>query len=149
VLKAVLPVLIAELWLNYEWRRRLWVARRRRDKKIVGDYTPSDMLNANVGSDLAIVAKVRCALKNFVELATFLTSNGVSLRVKGKVYECCVRSSMMGVKRGPWKQNMNQSWKQRIWEWLGGYVTSLMDNHMIADLRSRLGSLCEGTWRGM
>ena len=46
-----------------------------------------DMLDARGGVDLAVSTRVGCAWKKFRELVPFLTSKGVSLRLKGKVYE--------------------------------------------------------------
>jgi hypothetical protein len=45
----------------------------------------SDMLDAEGGADLAVATRVRCAWKKFRELSPFLTSKGVSLKLKGKV----------------------------------------------------------------
>jgi hypothetical protein len=52
------------------------------------------MLDADGGVDSAVTTRVRCAWNKFRELAPFLTAKRVSLQVKGKVYESCVRSCM-------------------------------------------------------
>ena len=54
-----------------------------------------DMLNGEGGADSAGVARVRCAWKKFRELSCMLTRKNVSLKLKGKVYAACVRSTMI------------------------------------------------------
>ncbi|MBJ5603900.1 hypothetical protein JGG68_23865, partial [Salmonella enterica subsp. enterica serovar Albany] len=51
-----------------------------------------DMVSADGGPDSAVTARVRSAWKKFKELAPILTSNGASLRLKGKIYQSCARS---------------------------------------------------------
>ena len=53
-----------------------------------------DMLNGG-GSRLASISRVRCGWKKFRELSGILTSKKVALKLKGKVYGACVRSSMI------------------------------------------------------
>jgi hypothetical protein len=52
------------------------------------------MLDDDGGVDSVVTTRVRCAWNKFRELAPFLTAKRVSLQVKGKVYESCVRSCM-------------------------------------------------------
>ena len=61
-----------------------------------------DMLNGEGGPRLALISRVGCDWKKFRELSGILTSKKVALRLKGKVYGACVRSSMiyMEVKHG-------------------------------------------------
>jgi hypothetical protein len=47
------------------------------------------------GAEAAVVARIRSGWKKFKELAPFLHSKGTSLMVKGRVYDSCVRSSML------------------------------------------------------
>ena len=54
-----------------------------------------DMLNGEGGSRLASISRVGCGWKKFRELSGILTSKKVALRLKGKVYGACVRSSMI------------------------------------------------------
>ena len=54
-----------------------------------------DMLNGEGRSRLASISRVRCGWKKFRELSGILTSKKVALRLKGKVYGACVRSSMI------------------------------------------------------
>ena len=54
-----------------------------------------DMLNGGGGSRLASISRARCDCKKFRELSGILTSKKVALRLKGKVYGACVRSSMI------------------------------------------------------
>ena len=53
------------------------------------------MLNGEGGSSLASTSRVGCGWKKFRELSGILTSKKVALRLKGKVYGACVRSSMI------------------------------------------------------
>jgi hypothetical protein len=53
------------------------------------------MLDAEGGADLAVATRVRCAWKKFREFSPLLTSKGVSLMMKGKVYASCIRSCVI------------------------------------------------------
>ena len=53
-----------------------------------------DILNGGESS-LASITRVRYGWKKFRELSGILTSKKVALRLKGKVYGACVRSSMI------------------------------------------------------
>lgn len=52
-----------------------------------------DVLSAAGGVDQAVTSRVRSGWKRFHELAAFLTSRA-PLKIKGKVYVACIRSSM-------------------------------------------------------
>ena len=66
-----------------------------------------DMLNGEGGANSATVTRVRCAWGKFRELAGILTQKEISLKLKGKVYAACVRSSMIyGCET--WAMNMEQ-----------------------------------------
>ena len=54
-----------------------------------------DMLRCGGGTEEASQVRVRCAWKKFRELSPILTARGVSLKLKGKIYSTCVRSSMI------------------------------------------------------
>ena len=41
------------------------------------------------------MARIRCGWNKFREMAPILTRKGASLKIKGKVYESCVRSAMI------------------------------------------------------
>ena len=56
-----------------------------------------DMLDADGGCNLAVMARVRSAWKKFCEYLSILTRKGLSLKLKGKVYATCVRSCLMHV----------------------------------------------------
>jgi len=64
-----------------------------------------DMLNGEGRADSASVARVRCAWKKFRELSGMLTRKEMSLKLKGKVYTTCVRSTMI-YGSGTWAINM-------------------------------------------
>ena len=53
-----------------------------------------DRLNFNVGCEAAVTAKERIGWVRFSECGNFLLGKKVPLRMKGKVYRCCVRSAM-------------------------------------------------------
>lgn len=54
-----------------------------------------DMIGAGGGAEEASRARIRCAWAKFRELAPILTSRGLSLRTKGKIYNACVRSVLV------------------------------------------------------
>jgi hypothetical protein len=54
-----------------------------------------DMVGAGGGASDASRARVRCGWKKFHELAPVLTLRGASLKMKGKIYSTCVRTSMV------------------------------------------------------
>ena len=53
-----------------------------------------DTLDGDGGVDLAATARIRNGWMKFRELLPFLTSRALTLEMKGRVYACCVRSSM-------------------------------------------------------
>ena len=53
-----------------------------------------DMLAARGGETAAVTARIQSAWKKFRELSPFLTSRATPLKVKGKVYDACVRKCM-------------------------------------------------------
>jgi hypothetical protein len=53
-----------------------------------------DMLDTDGCADYAVTARVGCAWSKFKELRPFLTAKGVSMKEKGIVYDCCIRSCM-------------------------------------------------------
>ena len=54
-----------------------------------------DVIGAEGGAEKASRARVRCAWAKFRELVPILTSRGASLKMKGKIYNACVRSVMI------------------------------------------------------
>ena len=54
-----------------------------------------DMLGDGGGCEAASRTRVKCAWSKFRELAPFLTSRGVSLNLKRKIYRCCVQNVMV------------------------------------------------------
>lgn len=49
-----------------------------------------DTLSATGDCDLAVIARIRCAWEKFYELASFLTSQAIPLKLKSEVYEAMV-----------------------------------------------------------
>jgi hypothetical protein len=100
-----------------------------------------DMLNADGGADSAVVARVRSAWKKFRELAPILTFKGASLKIKGKVYESCVRSCMVyGSEVWPMKKEHEavlERTEMRMIRWMCG--ASLRDKLTSAELREKMG----------
>jgi len=100
-----------------------------------------DMLNGEGGSDSSTVARVRCAWKKFRELSGVLTKRGVSLKLKGKVYATCVRSTMIYGSE-TWVLNMEQQQRlerveMRMVRWMCG--VSLRERKTNDDLRKMMG----------
>ena len=54
-----------------------------------------DTVHADGGADEAVVARIRKGWSNFKELLPFLTDKYITLAVRGKVYEACVRNAML------------------------------------------------------
>ena len=53
------------------------------------------MLSSGGGAGEASRVRIRCACKKFRELSPILTARGASLTLKGKIYNACIRSSMI------------------------------------------------------
>ena len=54
-----------------------------------------DRLNASSGCEAAVTARVRIGRVRFRECGELLLGNGFPLKMKGKVYRCCVRSAIL------------------------------------------------------
>ena len=54
-----------------------------------------DRLNASGGCEAAVTARVRTGWVRFRECGELLLGNRFSLKMKGKVYRCCVRSAIL------------------------------------------------------
>ena len=54
-----------------------------------------DMIGAGGGSEKAVRCRIRCARGKFNELAPMLTKRGLSLRMKGNLYELYVRKVLI------------------------------------------------------
>ena len=60
-----------------------------------GFYYLENRLNASGGCEAAVTARVRIGWKRFRECGELLLGNRFPLRMKGKVYRCCVRSAIL------------------------------------------------------
>ena len=60
-------------------------------EKVNGFCYLRDRLNASGGCEVAVTAKVRIDWVRFRECVELLLGNRFPLRMKGKVYRCCVR----------------------------------------------------------
>ena len=99
-----------------------------------------DMLNGEGGSRLASISRVGCGWKKFRELSGILTSKKMALRLKGKVYGACVRSSMIYGSE-TWAVNAEQEAKlerveMRMVRWMCGVSLREKTN---AELRESMG----------
>ena len=100
-----------------------------------------EALSATGGCDLAVTTRIRCAWKKFHELASFLTSRATPLKLKGKVYEACVRS-VMSYGSETWamktdsRDKLERADNAMIRRLCG---TRLSDRRRSADLRQKLG----------
>ena len=54
-----------------------------------------DKLNASGGCEAAVTARVRIGWVRFRECGELLLGNRFPLKIKGKVYRCCVRSAIL------------------------------------------------------
>ena len=54
-----------------------------------------DRLNASGGCETAVTARVRIGWVRFRECGELLLGNRFPLKMKGKVYRCCVRSAIL------------------------------------------------------
>ena len=54
-----------------------------------------DILNASGGCEAAVTARVRIGWVRFRECGELLLGNRFPLKMKGKVYHCCVRSAIL------------------------------------------------------
>ena len=100
-----------------------------------------DMINADGGADSAVVARIRCAWKKFRELSPLLTHKGASLKLKGKVYESCVRSCMIyGSETWPMRvehESKLERAEMRMVRWMCGVLLS--ERITSKNLRERMG----------
>lgn len=100
-----------------------------------------DMINSGGGAEAAVTCRMRCAWKKFRELAPILIKKGPSLKLKGKVYESCVRSCMIyGSETWPMKKVIEDKLERtdmRMIRWMCGM--SLRDRKTSAELRKRIG----------
>ena len=100
-----------------------------------------DMLNGEGGADSASVTRVRCAWKKFRELGGMLTRKEMSLKLKGKVYAACVRSTMIYGSE-TWAMNVEQQRRlerteMRMVRWMCG--VSLRERKTSDQLRRMMG----------
>ena len=71
-----------------------------------------DRLNANGGCEVAVTARVRIGWVRFRECGELLLGNRFPLKMKGKVYCCCVRSAILyGSETWCLKENENVNFK--------------------------------------
>src|SRR5271163_2990842 len=99
-----------------------------------------DMLNANGEVESASVMRTRCAWKKFRELSPILTGKYISLKLKGRVYNTCVRSAMIyGSEMWAMKTDQKASFERteiRMVRWMSG--VSLKEKRRSADLRASM-----------
>ena len=54
-----------------------------------------DMLSVDGDADAAVETRIRIRLNKFRQLVPLLTNKSIKLKVRGRLYSCCVRSSML------------------------------------------------------
>ena len=54
-----------------------------------------DMLSVDGGADAAVENRIRIARNKFTQLVALLTNKDISLKMRGRLYSSCVRSSML------------------------------------------------------
>jgi hypothetical protein len=100
-----------------------------------------DMIGSGGGAEQASRVRARCAWGKFHELAPILTSRGASLKLKGKIYRCCVQSVLVyGSETWPMKvedmQRLERAERAMV-RWMCG--VTLRDRNKSDELRVRLG----------
>jgi hypothetical protein len=100
-----------------------------------------DMLSCGGGAVEASRVRVKCAWKKFRELSPILAESGASLRLKGKIYTACVRSSMIyGSETWPMKvedrQRLERAERMMVRRMCG---VTVRDRKSCEELRQRLG----------
>ena len=100
-----------------------------------------DMLSVDGDADAAVEARIRIGWNKFRRLVPLLTNKDVSLIMRGRLYNSCVRSSMLhGSETWPVrKENVValQREEMRMVRWMCGI--KLNDRFPSKDLRDRLG----------
>jgi hypothetical protein len=100
-----------------------------------------DMIGAGGGSEEAVRCRTRCAWGKFNELAPMLTKRGLSLKMKGNLYDLVVRKSLLhGSETWPMKvgdkQRITRTERSMIRRMCG---VSLKDKRRSVDLLQCLG----------
>jgi len=99
-----------------------------------------DMINADGGVESASVMRTRCAWKKFRELTPIPTGKYISLKLKGRVYDTCVRSAMIyGSETWAMKTDQEARFERtemRMVRWMSG--VSLKEKRRSADLRASM-----------
>jgi len=103
-------------------------------------YLGDMILGARGGAEKSSRARVRCAWDKFRELSPLLTSRGVSLKVKGRLYSTCVQCVMIyGSETWAMKledmQRLERAEKMMI-IWMCG--VTLKDSNSSEELRNKL-----------
>ena len=100
-----------------------------------------DVLSADGGAELASLSRVRYAWSKFKELGGLLMKKDVPLKLKGKIYAACVRSTMTyGSETWPIKVDeikRLERTEMRMVRWMCG--VSLPERRRSEDLRRMLG----------
>jgi len=82
-----------------------------------------DMLSVNRDADAAVETRIRVRWNKFRQLLPLLTNKGISLIVRGRLYNSCVQSSILyGSETWPMKKKMRWHFSGQRWEWLDGCV---------------------------
>jgi hypothetical protein len=100
-----------------------------------------DVIEAGGGVESAVRARIQKAWGKFRELGSIITRKGMSIKVKGRVYDACVRSTLLyGSETWAVKveqvQRMERTEMQMV-RWMCG--TKLADRIANDELRQRLG----------
>jgi len=100
-----------------------------------------DMLSVNGDADAAVEARIGIGWNKFRQLVSLLTNKDISLKVRGRLYSSCVRSSMLhGSETWPVRKENEvalQKAEMRMVRWMCG--VKLQDRVPSKELRERLG----------
>ena len=102
-----------------------------------------DMLDKNGSAESSVICRLQCGWKKFREILPLLTSKSIPIKIRGQLYDTCVRSVMLyGSETWPVKCEDNQRLNRNemaMLRWMCG--TKLKDRKSNVELRSLLG-LC-------
>jgi len=100
-----------------------------------------DTIGSSGGSEHAVLARIRGAWNRFRQLVSVLAARDISLKLRGKLYDSCVRSTMLyGSETWVMKKDTESKLirnENQMLRWMCG--VKLLDKISCRELRSRLG----------
>ena len=100
-----------------------------------------DTIGSSGGSEHAVLARIRSAWNRFRQLVGVLAARDISLKLRGRLYDSCVRSTMLyGSETWVMKKDIESKIirnENQMLRWICG--VKLLDKISCKELRSRLG----------